>query len=337
MFLNTVRPIQQLCRDAIELGQQGRLDEARVLIDKLRGLRHLIDVTASETSDKNFVSSLSDRDINRLAELMMALPETEALLATIDQWITSSYESFSQEELTSSVEGLNLSIDFLLPTRWTFNRDIAVLAGPFLLDYFHCLVARGQRRFLILDDHKTEFNSIEKVAKDSDLSVLAVDESGPDISSLRSVFGRSRCRASFISPDPTPGEVSTFKHVSELIRVTTIDDATLFWLPRQTSVQFLSSIKSRRYASSIIHHKKRFADKHVIVVSPGPSLANDLVLLKALSKRLVVVAALKAADTLIRAEITPDFLVWQDPRDHGFALPKETASYRVRDTERVLP
>ena len=121
MFLHTSKPFSDLCISAIKLGEQGDLSEARLAIDRLRGLSHLLESTLFELSEESNVAVLSDQDIELLAPLVAKLPDTQSSLDLIFEWIRLSFESFSMEELLRSRAGHDLIIDYKLPKRWSFK------------------------------------------------------------------------------------------------------------------------------------------------------------------------------------------------------------------------
>lgn len=329
MFFKTARPINTLCRAALTCAQDGNLAEARCLIDQVRGLSHLLDTTLAELKSKEFISSLSDDDISALAPIIAFLPETQASLDTVFEWIKSSYDLFGMDELVQSREGLDLLIDFALPTRWNFATDIVFLCGEHMQQIYKCLIARGQRRFVIYWDNSEEQGYFSKWLSQESESVLIIkDDVMPNIPKLRAVFGDARCDLSVISTCPTRyARVSA--DFTQLLRSHAVTANTASWLPRQTTVQFLSNLHHLCSSNSVMVLASEIRNKDVLVVSPGPSLVDDLPKLKTCREDFLIIAALKAVDVLLEYDIHPDFAIWQDPRDHAFALPVKSEAKHI--------
>ena len=71
---------------------------------------------------------------------------------------------------------------------------------------------------------------------------------------------------------------------------------------------------------SIMQCEDFFRDAQVITYLRDPHCERIWKFLT-IHHSFVVVAALKALDALLDAEIVPDFAIWQDPRDHWFTYP----------------
>ena len=329
MFLHTSKPFSDLCISAIKLGEQGDLSEARLAIDRLRGLSHLLESTLFELSEESNVAVLSDQDIELLAPLVAKLPDTQSSLDLIFEWIRLSFESFSMEELLHSRAGHDLIIDYKLPKRWSFKRDIAVVCGPFSDSFARALADRGQEKFVILgceapeifDDFDEAYNNIKMV--------VSSGEELPDLRVLRDVFGTNKTCQALISESSSEAHIRAFESIQQRMDALSVSANTARWLPRQTTLQFLTGMDYLARCSPVSVLKPVIHMADVLMVAPGPSLADSVADLREIAPRFTIIAAIKAVDFLLDNGIYPDFAVWQDPRDHEFALPTHSLSRSI--------
>ena len=127
MYFASIKPIMDLSRDVIDLAIAGDIAGARKSFDRVRAMRARM--RRSVQSDKLEVAKrLSVEKGVRLAPDESELPKglTEEQLAvyaqhvskldeslqTIRDWLKSSTEAFSMEELLASEEGRHLLLDF---------------------------------------------------------------------------------------------------------------------------------------------------------------------------------------------------------------------------------
>ncbi len=112
-----------------------------------------------------------------------------------------------------------------------------------------------------------------------------------------------------------------FHSVVRAIGSVVIGGTTSQWLQQQTAEQWLTLAPKLAELNSATSLKPILEDKDVLIVSPGPSLARDIQLLSAHQDRFLILAGVKSLNALLDAGIFPDFAVWQDPRDHSYAIP----------------
>ena len=322
MYAATLEPLLDQCNEAIEMAKAGAIDESRVCLDRIRSLRSLLAQNRGESDSSNcnpaeFVSETPD-SLFRYAELAASVNQR---LETIHQWISESRASFSTEELRQSYAGMNLFVDDALPSIWDFKQDIVLLTdldGPVLRDV---LRARGQSKFIWITRNQPDVT--EQGTDDDNVDTLYVTEGQyPDKAELETFLNRfSVPRAALITTNASAEDERNFHTVARAIGSAVIAGSTTLWLPQLTAEQWLDSTPILARLPSVMELKAEFDGADVLVVSPGPSLKQDLDLLRKVQDRFLIFASVKALAALFDAGIKPDLAIWQDPRDHSHAIP----------------
>ena len=267
----------------------------------------------------------SERELMDLHRLIQTIPRLEILFESLDGWIANSFEDSELSELLSSDLGLSLFIEHLPPKAWFYSDDVVILAGLELERLHRALVDRGQRRFVVVmpPDEATSSSLMEYLSQCSVTEDLVVSaDMFPTIADIKTLVGDSWPKLGILSPEVNDFERGLVEHIVNLLASACIQATTQKWLPQLTTEQYLTNLPRLSELPSIMQCEDFFRDAQVIIVSPGPSLREDLEVLKTIHHSFVVVAALKALDALLDAEIVPDFAIWQDPRDHSNHLPK---------------
>ena len=309
----------------MQQAQNGNPSEALEIISNMRWQRALVDETFRELRKENAPQDFSDVDLSLFQEMSERARGLETILDTINEWVGSSYDAFTHDELMMSKLGIELYIERLVPDAWFFSSDIAILAGGNILSLHKVLVDRGQRKFIVLMPE--EKSGLEEflayfAADESSLVLLIAPDLNPELGDLKALAGASWPKSALICSEPTEHELFMFEKIQGLLRSACIQTSTRRWLPQQTTIQYFQNLNALATCDSISDYRSFIADKHLLVVSPGPSLKKDLAGLKKYRAKFVVIAALKAVDTLLDSGVTPDFAIWQDPRDHSEFLPK---------------
>ena len=323
MFLNSTVSLQSKCETVIQLAKTGEIDVALDLLASIRWQRTLLNETTARLSDPSVYAFFSDEDINGAQALVVSAPRLEELFHEIDTWISDSFESFEEQNLMTSNVGVNLCLEHLLPNAWLYGGDIAVLSGLHVMELHQALCARGQHKFIVLLSEQDSYSDFAQAfaSENSGLVLLASDESPPTLADMKALAGSSWPKMAFLVNDPSSAETALFEQCHELLRAACIQTNTRRWLPQLTCEQYLSNLAFLASRPSVNSFKKEFKDTDVLVVSPGPSLLEDLPLLRTNQSKFTIIAALKAVDTLLNNRIKPDFAIWQDPRDHSNFLP----------------
>lgn len=324
MFLKSTQPLERKCERALIEAQNGGIASSLALLSSIRWQRALMDETATAAKDPNSLMFLSDGEMADLNTLVGSIPRLHELLESLDRWTAQAYEESEPQELFDSDLGLNLYIEYLLPKAWFYSGDIAVLAGNYLEKLHHKMAKRGQRRFVIFlpSDQDAKTSLLEYLSRSATSEDLLVSpDMLPSVADIKTLVGDTWPKLGVLSTDLDGFERSMVETLLDLLSSVCIQATTQKWLPQLTTEQYLDNLPRVAELPSIMQCEDAFRGAQVVVVSPGPSLRQDLETLKAVHNQFIIVAALKAVDTLLDAGIVPDFAIWQDPRDHSIYLP----------------
>ncbi|MDC1160621.1 DUF115 domain-containing protein, partial [Luminiphilus sp.] len=324
MYSATLEPLLKQCNDAIEMAQAGAIDEARVCLDRIRFLRSLLAQSkgpggdAAATTQANAMAEAPDL-LYRYIEVATSVNQR---LETIHQWITQSRAAFSIDELRQSYAGMNLFIDDALPGIWDFKQDIVLVTdfdGEIVRE---ALRARGHGKFIWMTSAvPATLGDEDDTSKTDTLYVLEGEH--PAKAELEQFLNRfSVPRAALITTNVSAGDEQNFHTVARAIGSTVIAGSTTQWLPQATAEQWLGSTPVLATHPTAMSLQAEFEGADVLIVSPGPSLKQDLELLAAVQDRFLIFASVKALSALFDAGIKPDLAIWQDPRDHSHAIPE---------------
>ncbi len=322
MYAATLEPLLQQCNEAVSMAKAGAIDDARICLDRIRLLRSMLAQNSHDVISERSVQ----REFARHPELLRSYVEVAASvnerLALLHQWITESRASFTTGELRQSHAGMNLFIDDALPGIWDFAQDIVIVTDLDGEVIRRALRARGQKKFVWITESVEQRQILD--AEDGDEVDTLVVKAGefPERSELQEMLcGVSVPRASLITTEATSDDEKHFFTVARAVGAAVIGSTTTQWLPQMTSEQWIAGLPNLASLPSVMSIQPEFEGADVLVVSPGPSLAQDLELLSQVQDRFLIVASVKALSALFDADIRPDFAIWQDPRDHSEAIP----------------
>ena len=323
MYAATLEPLLKQCNDAIEMAKAGAIDEARICLDRIRLLRSLLAQSKGVAPDTGITEQAnamanSPDLLHRYIEVATSVNQR---LETIYQWISQSRAAFSIDELRQSYAGINLFIDDALPGIWDFTQDIVLLTDLDGAAIREVLRDRGQRKFIWMTGDLTAAQSVDEDTSETD-TLYVLEGSYPEKGDLELFLKRfSVPRAALITTEVGALDEQNFHTVARAIGSAVIAGSTTQWLPQATAEQWLGSTPTLARFPSVMELKAEFEGADVLVVSPGPSLKQDLGLLAKVQDRFLIFASVKALSALFDAGIKPDLAIWQDPRDHSHAIP----------------
>ena len=96
MFISTLEPLLLEAKQAISLAQEGKLDECRVKLDRIRYLRSLTARTREQMPTQEDIVAEEASLSRQLVETYRTLAENvNECITHIESWIASSRQSFS--------------------------------------------------------------------------------------------------------------------------------------------------------------------------------------------------------------------------------------------------
>ena len=100
-------------------------------------------------------------------------------------------------------------------------------------------------------------------------------------------------RAALITTNASVQDEQNFHTVARAIGSAVIAGSTTQWLPQTTAEQWLESTPTLAGLPTVIELKSHFDGADVLVVSPGPSLKQDLELLSEVQDQVLIFASVK--------------------------------------------
>ena len=328
MFLSALKPMLTLCEEAIALAKEGNVHGARAKFDRVRMLQSLL--TRAKTHDAGGVLSelkshnLSLQDTQEQIQIAQSLNEKIDLLK---EWIETSRFSFTDDVLLSSAQGVQLFLDHALPLSWDFNHDIAFVGGrqPFLLAAQ--LAARGQRKVVVLLASAGDANPDNLAMLDRDpettnyFLVLNPEEVTADhFHQLKAPYPPTCTLFGF---EASAWDKKRFEEISYGYASVHIERSSVARHAKRIVLNWLANLPTIRECKSISAMRGCLDGRDCLVVSPGPSLDNDIPALKRMASKFFIMASFRSAATLLRNDVIPDVVVWADPGDFSELIPSD--------------
>lgn len=321
MLISSLEPLLKECDAAIDLAKSGDIDAARVSLDRIRYFRSVLAGNGESDRDSNSgLKAIFGDDTSLLTQYAELAGSVNQRLEFLHEWISQSRASFTLEELKQSFQGMQLFIDDALPGVWDFKQDVVVVVGNDGDTIREALRFRGQDKFIWI---KTDLvgRSVASDAADKDTAYFVPGDDDNPRRLEAILHAHSVPRVALITTNASLENEQNFHSIVRAIGSVVIGGTTSQWLQQQTAEQWLALAPKLAQLNSATSLKPVLEGKDVLIVSPGPSLARDLHLLSEYQDRFLILAGVKALNALLDAGIFPDFAVWQDPRDHTYAIP----------------
>lgn len=291
---------------AVTCATAGNLTEARSLFDEIRFLRAV------------FIQNLSGRpdalefdigDGNHSTSLLRQVSELNSNLETIDRWLSETKLAFHQEDLVTSLKGIDIYLDTQIPPIWNWLEDLIILPDDPGGKFSRALAARGQSKVIVLAEGQNQKN-IRHISKPSEATAALSDWQDETIG-----------RQIFIPTSKTSQkDEALFKELKEifisfLTRRNTKQMFSTRWALQQ--IENLATVVSNQNIADL---EQVIRGRKCVIVSPGPSLKKNISLLEGGKHEYVIIAVAQACPALMVHNIYPDFVVVLDPLDYSYVL-----------------
>ena len=345
MYLPGIKVVMEQAREVIDYAVSGDIEKARSALDRVRILRSRMARTV-QSSKLAVAKELQEEMGVHLAKDDLSLPvditDTEIVtyrlqvakltqsLETIQEWLTSSMDSFSLEELLSSEEGINLMLDNMLPEIWDFSQDIAVIAGSEAPDLYPLLAARRQKRIVVMTDDagmqqlsREHGDWLDNLEIEGDTITLVWNLDDPSHNRKAAALTTEEVpKVTLLGHSMTQDQKDQFlqicKHISfEGLGVRSLKEWPLIFLE-----QWLNQLPEMTRFKSVSDVAITIGGADVLIASPGPSLSQSLPSLKTLQQEFVILAPLRSLELLLTHGINPDFVVHVDATDFSKIVPE---------------
>ena len=270
-----------LCEEAIALAKEGNVRGARAKFDRVRMLQSLL-TRAKKHDAGGVLSELKSQNLS-LQETREQIQVAQSLNEKINflkEWIETSRLSFTDEVLLSSAEGAQLFLDHALPLSWDFNHDIAFVGGrqPFLLAAQ--LAARGQRKVVVLlasagDASPDNLATLDENSETTDFFlVLNPEEFTADhFAQLKAPYPPTCTLFGF---EASAWDEKRFEEISYGYASAHIERSSVAKHSKRIVLNWLANLPTIRGCQSISTMRRCLVGRDCLVVSPGPSLDNDI-------------------------------------------------------------
>lgn len=246
--------------------------------------------------------------------------------ASVARWFDTLIGTVGREELLASSDGIDILLDRYLPFHWDVNQDIAVLSGPKATQFVSALVARNQLHIIVVQDSEIDDReSVRRLAlprADSrsvgKRAVVVTAAKGESLSTKQLDALRSLEPPGLVSiPTDLKGqELPEFENIKHQMEARFIQRrSTGFW-PTIFAHAIIRNLPHIYGLRSVLSVKERFRKKHILIVSPGPSLLDSILQISAFRKHFVVVSLIRSLPVLFDHGIVPDFAMLVDAQDH---------------------
>lgn len=242
----------------------------------------------------------------------------------IENWIHRFDETHTFDELMQSDEGVDCLIDTFLPSTWNFNKELVFLFSKHATKIAHRLRIRGQRNILIFSEEKKHIPAFPTFSEAWEIEqklitmpikpTLAVGLEPKDI-----IFrGDLRKKIEIVHEE-----------LIKRVKTNLMEEETIVGIGAIVPQQKVINSVHIALGYSIEHCRPFIENKPVIVVSPGPSLQNDIEQLKSNRENVIIFAVAQACPALSKHDISPDLVCVVDPIDYSEVL-KDVDTSRVK-------
>lgn len=329
-----------MCAEAIELGKLGDIDGARKKMDRVRTMRSWLARSVTSQKSESIESWASGAAISG-AEAAIYREQAVRLNQRLDvlkEWISQVVSQFSTEELLSSSAGVQLFLDHSLPGVWDFSQDIAVLHGAERSVLQAALVARGQKKIVVIDPSPEYQNdqrdnpksSIESTRQESSFDLVRFRSgSSPDTEQFSVMLGEEIPSIALIGDTPDAEADRDFERIFKSVSAVLLGKKSVKEWPVIFTHQWLARLTDLAGIRSVASLKSQFKGQNILIASPGPSLYQSLSALKDQRNQFLVISPIRSLLTLLEAGITPDFAFHVDATDFSRIIPKHAGLSQV--------
>jgi len=256
----------------------------------------------------------------------------------LKEWISQVVSQFSTEELLSSSAGVQLFLDHSLPGVWDFSQDIAVLHGAERSVLQAALVARGQKKIVVIDPSPEYQNdqrdnpksSIEFTRQESSFDLVRFRSgSSPDTEQFSVLLGEEIPSIALIGDTPDAEADRDFERIFKSVSAVLLGKKSVKEWPVIFTHQWLARLTDLAGIRSVASLKSQFKGQDILIASPGPSLYQSLSALKDQRNQFLVISPIRSLLTLLEAGITPDFAFHVDATDFSRIIPKHAGLSQV--------
>lgn len=292
-------------KKAIEAAQQTEDHLVRQHVDAMRHLRAMLKRKSFNSTEQNSSLILASTDHEKIRIASTQIVQAEKF---IDVWSKRYLQLFPLSELFKSVNGCHAILDAFLPATWDWNSDLLVcVVGQDDHPLLQALHEREQKRVMIIMDGHSPWNrqlpgqwqtfQADDALKFSKWLSPPIEQACA-IDSLETVSSANLLKLVRAGIMSHQSNVNTFKMFGQR------------WL--EQGLLNLPNIAQHPAWSSLNDVANGLP---AVIVSPGPSLQQNLHQLRDVQERVLIIATAQAILAMQTAGITPHIIVVSDPQD----------------------
>jgi hypothetical protein len=237
-----------------------------------------------------------------LEDLTQALVNARAAEAAMARWLGRKVPGDAM--LLRSPLGVAVLADMMLPEVWDFELDAVVLIGSGLEPVAEILRDVGQRR-IIVHDGGAPGGAIATVSNDEVVTaVRTMIPVAPSRFVVRGALGVDRDEIEVVK-ELVRSSLSDMR-----IHRNTVQVFSRTWLDQ--AAQNLPAVAKW---PSVAGLDGAFANRPMVIVAPGPSLAKNIDQLRTLDGRAVLACFSHSLKPVVAAGLVPDVVITVDPQD----------------------
>lgn len=311
------KALSRLSTEAVEALKIKNMRDFSILTDKMRQLLSYIStnsITLSDHFKKRTLDQTLELDLEK-KELSEVVTNLRQNLEVIENARMAASAIPFKPLMYVSEEISYAYLDYVLPLAWDFDFDLVILinlTNPILLNHF---VSRGQKRFLLTGDNMSKDLLNENLKKDG-LFFLYHEDISEIKQVVKTIDGRPPSK--IISLDL--GDEKIDKGTADQMKMEVELGRTALWhrfntINRADARGILNNLYNLTAFAQASELHKKFIGCPAVIVSPGPSLQKNVLLLKKIKGRALIICVLHALVYLQKEGIHPDFVIHVDPVD----------------------
>ena len=298
----------QACTEILAAGIQGDEVRTRLASDELRTLQSKLNSIDDAVRAQVDQLPLAQRQL--IAEDIVKIKNAENFLGT---WRKRYQGLIEYKVLSETPAGQDGLLDYALPDAWNFHSDVFILFDRSELPYIERLEARGQRRVLIID----------KLTEDilpNNCDIVIARNSGEIYDYFINLPGPAPAKIGILPENTQSKYPDAWKEIQQSFNRALANTHTAKILGASWMTQGLQNLPGIANSSNLLAVKEGLKGLPVVIISPGPSLDKNIILLKELKGRAILMAAAQCARALHKAGVIPDFIVIADPGNLAYFL-----------------
>ncbi len=223
---------------------------------------------------------------------------------TMQQWLTRPLPG--DAALLTTPLGTAALADAILPEVWDSESDLVVLVGAGLGGVAQILCDLGQKRIVTLDGDGDGDGDALRTQSIEELSatIRTLVPNAPQQFTLKAALtaDRERVEAAAEAVRDVLGDLRIHRNTVRAFSETWVE-------------QGLANLPALGKWPSVAAVGDAFAGKPMVIVAPGPSLANNAALLRGLQGKAIITCFSHSLKPVLAAGVVPDFVVTVDPQD----------------------